>query len=370
MSIRISCIGMQQRRAGRTAPVAFAAMSKVLVSLPAGERVGIAFSGGLDTSVAVAWMREHGAVPYAYTADLGQYDEDDIGAIPGRAREYGAEQAPARRLQAGAGARGPRRAASAARSTSAPPAARTSTRRRSAARSPARCWCRRCARTASTIWGDGSTYKGNDIERFYRYGLLANPMLRIYKPWLDADFVEELGGRHEMSEWLRARDLPYRASTREGVLDGREHLGRDARGEAARAPRRVDGPRAADHGRAVLGRRPSRSPTEEVTLGFDGGLAGRDRRPPRSPTWWSWCARRTRSAAGTASACPTRSRTGSSRRRAAASTRRRAWRCCAIAYERLVERDPQRGHAGDRTARRGAGSAGCCTRAAGSTRRR
>ena len=62
------------------------------------------------------------------------------------------------------------------------------------------------------IWGDGSTFKGNDIERFYRYGLLANPDLRIYKPWLDADFVTELGGRHEMSAWLTERDLPYRDS--------------------------------------------------------------------------------------------------------------------------------------------------------------
>ncbi len=187
-------------------------MSKVLVSLPVGDRVGIAFSGGLDTSVAVAWMRERGAIPYAYTADLGQYDEDDIGAIPGRAKDYGAEQGRLVdckeelvheglvALQCGAF-----HISSAGRTyfnTTPLGRAVTGTMLVQAMRED-----------GVSIWGDGSTYKGNDIERFYRYGLLANPMLRIYKPWLDPDFVDELGGRHEMSEWLRARDLPYRAST-------------------------------------------------------------------------------------------------------------------------------------------------------------
>src|SRR6478752_4292660 len=186
-------------------------MSKVLVSLPAGERIGIAFSGGLDTSVAVAWMRERGAVPFAYTADLGQYDEDDIGAIPGRARDYGAEQGRLVdckpelvheglvALQCGAF-----HIASAGRTyfnTTPLGRAVTGTLLVQAMRED-----------GVAIWGDGSTYKGNDIERFYRYGLLANPRLRIYKPWLDRAFVSELGGRTEMSEWLLARKLPYRAS--------------------------------------------------------------------------------------------------------------------------------------------------------------
>ena len=94
------------------------------------------------------------------------------------------------------------------------------------------------------IWGDGSTFKGNDIERFYRYGLLANPELRIYKPWLDADFVHELGGRAEMSQWLTEHGLPYRDSTGEGVLHRRQHLGRHPRGQDPRAPRRLAGDRS------------------------------------------------------------------------------------------------------------------------------
>jgi argininosuccinate synthase len=186
-------------------------MSKVLSSLPVGERVGIAFSGGLDTSVAVAWMREKGAIPCTYTANLGQADEPDIDSVPGRALEYGAESA---RL---IDCRGPlveeglvalqcgafhiRTAGKTYFNTTPLGRAVTGTM-----------LVRAMHEDGVDIWGDGSTYKGNDIERFYRYGLMANPALRIYKPWLDADFVNELGGRHEMSEWLLARDLPYRAS--------------------------------------------------------------------------------------------------------------------------------------------------------------
>ncbi|MDH6531910.1 argininosuccinate synthase [Aurantimicrobium minutum] len=186
-------------------------MSKVLSSLPVGERVGIAFSGGLDTSVAVAWMREKGAIPCTYTANIGQYDEPDIDSVPARALEYGAELA---RL---IDCRGPlveeglvalqcgafhiRTAGKTYFNTTPLGRAVTGTM-----------LVRAMHEDGVDIWGDGSTYKGNDIERFYRYGLMANPALRIYKPWLDAEFVEELGGRHEMSEWLLARDLPYRAS--------------------------------------------------------------------------------------------------------------------------------------------------------------
>src|SRR3954447_21875967 len=180
------------------------------MNLPVGENVAIAFSGGLDTSVAVAWMRERGAVPYAYTADLGQYDEDDIGSIPGRAQEYGAEQGRLVdckeelvheglvALQCGAF-----HISSAGRTyfnTTPLGRAVTGTMLVQAMRED-----------GVSIWGDGSTYKGNDIERFYRYGLLANPQLRIYKPWLDPAFVGELGGRVEMSDWLLQRQLPYRA---------------------------------------------------------------------------------------------------------------------------------------------------------------
>ena len=186
-------------------------MSKVLVSLPVGERVGIAFSGGLDTSVAVAWMREKGAVPCTYTADLGQYDEPDVASVPGRALEYGAElaravdckpQLVAEGLAALAcGAFHIRSAGRAYFNTTPLGRAVTGTM-----------LVRAMHEDGVNIWGDGSTFKGNDIERFYRYGLLANPDLRIYKPWLDAEFVAELGGRKEMSQWLTERDLPYRDS--------------------------------------------------------------------------------------------------------------------------------------------------------------
>jgi argininosuccinate synthase len=199
-------------------------VTKVLSSLPIGEKVGIAFSGGLDTSVAVAWMREKGAIPYAYTADLGQYDETDIASIPDRALIYGAE---AGRLvdcrqslveeglaAIACGAFHIRTGGKAYFNTT--PLGRVVT---------GTLLVRAMRDDNVEIWGDGSTYKGNDIERFYRYGLLANPNLRIYKPWLDAEFVSELGGRHEMSEWLQARDLPYRASTEKAYSTDANMLG-------------------------------------------------------------------------------------------------------------------------------------------------
>ncbi len=186
-------------------------MSKVLTSLPAGERVGIAFSGGLDTSVAVAWMRAKGAIPCCYTADIGQYDEPDISGVPARALRYGAELARAvdcrRQLveeglaALACGACHVRSGGKAYFNTTPLGRAVTGTMLVNAMRAD-----------DVHIWGDGSTYKGNDIERFYRYGLLANPSLRIYKPWLDADFVNELGGRAEMSQWLQEHNLPYRDS--------------------------------------------------------------------------------------------------------------------------------------------------------------
>ena len=187
-------------------------MSKVLSSLPVGERVGIAFSGGLDTSVAVAWMRDKGAVPCTYTADLGQYDEPDIDSVPGRALEYGAELArlvDCKDLLVEEGLAAMACGAFHIRAGNrmyfnTTPLGRAVT---------GTLLVRAMLNDDVSIWGDGSTYKGNDIERFYRYGLLANPQLRIYKPWLDSDFVGELGGRKEMSEWLVAHGLPYRDST-------------------------------------------------------------------------------------------------------------------------------------------------------------
>ncbi|WP_346054432.1 MULTISPECIES: argininosuccinate synthase [Amycolatopsis] len=187
-------------------------MSKVLTSLPVGERVGIAFSGGLDTSVAVAWMREKGAVPCAYTADIGQYDEPDIDSVPGRAGTYGAEIARLVDCREALVEEG--LAALACGAFHIRSGGRTYFNTTPLGRAvTGTLLVRAMLEDDVQIWGDGSTFKGNDIERFYRYGLLANPSLRIYKPWLDADFVTELGGRTEMSEWLQARDLPYRAST-------------------------------------------------------------------------------------------------------------------------------------------------------------
>ncbi|NCW22881.1 MAG: argininosuccinate synthase [Actinobacteria bacterium] len=199
-------------------------MSKVLGSLPTGEKVGIAFSGGLDTSVAVAWMREKGAIPFAYTANLGQYDEDDIDSIPGRAKEYGAEDARLVDCRESLVEEGLTAIACGAfhiRTGSkvyfnTTPLGRVVT---------GTLLVRAMKEDGVDIWGDGSTYKGNDIERFYRYGLLANPDLRIYKPWLDSDFVAELGGREEMSQWLQERDLPYRASTEKAYSTDANMLG-------------------------------------------------------------------------------------------------------------------------------------------------
>jgi argininosuccinate synthase len=196
----------------------------ILDSLPVGERVGIAFSGGLDTCCAIAWMREKGAIPYAFTADLGQYDEDDVASIPERARRYGAEDAYlvdckdalAREGLAAlqCGAFHVRTAGRTYFNTTPLGRAVTGT-----------LLVRAMAEHGISIWGDGSTYKGNDIERFYRYGLLANASLRIYKPWLDAAFVGELGGRKEMSEFLEARGLPHGTSVEKAYSTDANLLG-------------------------------------------------------------------------------------------------------------------------------------------------
>jgi argininosuccinate synthase len=186
-------------------------MSKVLTTLPKGERVGIAFSGGLDTSAAVAWMRHNGALPYAYTADLGQVDEPDLSGVPGRATQYGAELARLVDCRAELVREGLMALQCGAFHIST--AGRTYFNTTPLGRAvTGTLLVRAMHEDGVDIWGDGSTYKGNDIERFYRYGLLVNPNLRIYKPWLDNDFVTELGGRKEMSEFLIAHGLPYRDS--------------------------------------------------------------------------------------------------------------------------------------------------------------
>ena len=176
-------------------------MSKVLTSLPVGQRVGIAFSGGLDTSVAVSWMREKGAVPCTYTADIGQYDEPDIEGVPDRALLYGAEIARSLDCKTALVEEG--LAAMACGAFHIRSGGRTYFNTTPLGRAvTGTLLVRAMADEGVDIWGDGSTYKGNDIERFYRYGLLVNPRLRIYKPWLDEVFVAELGGRAEISQFL------------------------------------------------------------------------------------------------------------------------------------------------------------------------
>ena len=199
-------------------------MSQILETLPAGEKVGIAFSGGLDTSAALHWMKQRGALPYAYTANLGQPDESDYDDIPRKAMEYGAEKA---RL---IDCRGPlvREGIAALQSgafhistagvtyfnTTPIGRAVTGTMLVTAMKED-----------DVNIWGDGSTFKGNDIERFYRYGLLVNPDLKIYKPWLDAAFIDELGGRAEMSAFMTKAGFAYKMSAEKAYSTDSNMLG-------------------------------------------------------------------------------------------------------------------------------------------------
>ena len=196
----------------------------ILQHLPVGQKVGIAFSGGLDTSAALLWMKLKGALPYAYTANLGQPDEDDYNAIPKKAMEYGAENArliDCRTQLAHEGIAAIQCGAFhistggiAYFNTTPLGRAVTGTMLVSAMKED-----------DVNIWGDGSTYKGNDIERFYRYGLLTNPALKIYKPWLDQQFIDELGGRHEMSEFLIANGFNYKMSVEKAYSTDSNMLG-------------------------------------------------------------------------------------------------------------------------------------------------
>src|SRR5437868_12454116 len=199
-------------------------MSVILESLPVGERVGIAFSGGLDTSAALHWMKQKGAIPYAYTANLGQPDETDYEAIPRAALEYGAEKA---RL---IDCRGPlvREGIAALQagafhiSTAGVPYFNTTPIGRAVTGTML---VSAMKEDDVHIWGDGSTFKGNDIERFYRYGLLANPSLKIYKPWLDQQFIDELGGRAEMSAFMQRAGFAYKMSAEKAYSTDSNMLG-------------------------------------------------------------------------------------------------------------------------------------------------
>jgi argininosuccinate synthase len=199
-------------------------VATILQSLPTGQKVGIAFSGGLDTSAALHWMRQRGAIPYAYTANLGQPDEPDYDDIPRRAKLYGAEAArlvDCRRplvlegiaaLQCGAFHI----------STAGVPYFNTTPLGRAVTGT---LLVAAMKEDDVNIWGDGSTFKGNDIERFYRYGLLTNPSLKIYKPWLDQQFINELGGRKEMSEYLITHGFDYKMSVEKAYSTDSNMLG-------------------------------------------------------------------------------------------------------------------------------------------------
>jgi argininosuccinate synthase len=199
-------------------------MATILQQLPTGQKVGIAFSGGLDTSAALLWMRKKGAVPFAYTANLGQPDEPDYDDIPRRALQYGAEQARlidcrAQLVNEGisalqCGAFHISTAGVTYFNTTPIGRAVTGTMLVAAMKED-----------DVNIWGDGSTFKGNDIERFYRYGLLANPALKIYKPWLDQNFIDELGGRAEMSEFMRQSGFAYKMSAEKAYSTDSNLLG-------------------------------------------------------------------------------------------------------------------------------------------------
>ncbi|MGA1372265.1 MAG: argininosuccinate synthase, partial [Pseudomonadales bacterium] len=198
--------------------------ANILESLPVGERVGIAFSGGLDTSVAVHWMRARGAIPYAYTANLGQPDETDYEEIPRKAKAYGAELARLVECRPQLVAEGITAIQCGAFHVSTAGATYFNTTPLGRAVTGTML-VMAMKEDGVDIWGDGSTHKGNDIERFYRYGLLANPALRIYKPWLDDRFIEELGGRKEMSEYLVANGFAYKMSVEKAYSTDSNILG-------------------------------------------------------------------------------------------------------------------------------------------------
>ena len=231
-------------------------MANILQALPKGQKIGLAFSGGLDTSAALHWTRAKGAIPYAYTANLGQPDETDYEDIPRRALAYGAEEArlvDCRAQLVGEGLIALQCGAFHITTAGVPyfnttPLGRAVTGTMLVAA---------MKDDDVNIWGDGSTYKGNDIERFYRYGLLVNPDLKIYKPWLDQTFIDELGGRAEMSAYLTAAGFDYKMSAEKAYSTDSNMLGATHEAKDLEQLDTSIDDRPTDHGRAVLARRDS-----------------------------------------------------------------------------------------------------------------
>jgi argininosuccinate synthase len=244
-------------------------MANILQSVPVGQKVGIAFSGGLDTSAALHWMRAKGAIPFSYTANLGQPDEPDYDEIPRRALEYGAEKARLVDCRAQLVSEGLAALQCGAFhvSTAGVPYFNTTPVGRAVTGTMLVVAMKQ---DEVHIWGDGSTFKGNDIERFYRYGLLANPDLKIYKPWLDQVFIDELGGRAEMSEYMRAAGLPYHMSADKAYSTDSNILG--ATHEAKDLERLDTGIKIVE---PIMGvafwREDVAVPAEEVTIRFEEG---------------------------------------------------------------------------------------------------
>ncbi|NCT85218.1 MAG: argininosuccinate synthase [Comamonadaceae bacterium] len=245
-------------------------MSTILQSVPVGQKVGIAFSGGLDTSAALHWMKLKGALPYAYTANLGQPDEPDYDEIPRKAMLYGAEKAVLVDCRAQLVAEGIAALQAGAFHISTAgvtyfnttPIGRAVTGTMLVAAMQA---------DGVNIWGDGSTFKGNDIERFYRYGLLTNPSLKIYKPWLDQTFIDELGGRAEMSAFMTAKGFAYKMSAEKAYSTDSNMLG--ATHEAKDLEHLNSGIRIVN---PIMGvafwREDVAIPAEEVTVRFEEGV--------------------------------------------------------------------------------------------------
>ena len=244
-------------------------MTTILQKLPVGQRVGIAFSGGLDTSAALHWMRAKGAIPFAYTANLGQPDETDYEAIPRKAMQYGAEKARLIDCRSQMVAEGIAALQSGAFhiSTAGVPYFNTTPLGRAVTGTMLVVAMKE---DDVHIWGDGSTFKGNDIERFYRYGLLVNPQLRIYKPWLDQRFIDELGGRAEMSAYLINAGFEYKMSLEKAYSTDSNMLG--ATHEAKDLEELQTSVKIVDPIMGVPFWRDDLSvPAEEVTIGFDDG---------------------------------------------------------------------------------------------------
>ena len=260
-------------------------MSVILESLPVGQKVGIAFSGGLDTSAALHWMKQKGAIPYAYTANLGQPDEADYDEIPRKALEYGAEKArlidcrqPLVREGIAALQSGAFHITTAGVTyfnTTPIGRAVTGTMLVTAMKED-----------DVNIWGDGSTFKGNDIERFYRYGLLVNPDLKVYKPWLDAAFIDELGGRAEMSAFMQKSGFGYKMSAEKAYstdsnILGATHEAKDL--ELLTTSMKIVAPIMG----AAFWRDDVAIKPEEITIRFEEGfpvaLNGKHYRRPRRP---------------------------------------------------------------------------------------